>query len=233
MPVDFFDLSSFDHSDLWEPKGTPWSALEALSSYFTRCHLGAFASVISSGVHLVRPELIAIGPDVTIEPGAWIEGPCVIGAGCVIRHGAYLRGEVMLGRGCVVGHGTEIKHSILLNKAHAPHFCYVGDSIIGANVNLGAGVKCANVRLDRKMVSVMFAGRKMATRLKKLGAIIGDGAQIGCNCVLNPGTLIGPGAWVHPLLNVHGTIPARHRVQGTQSWTVEPIAEQILGALLQ
>ena len=132
----------------------------------------------------------------------------------MIRHGAYIREYVILGDQCQVGHSAELKHSILLDGAAATHFVYVGDSIIGNNANLGAGVKCANSRLDRDEVSVLWDNQKVKSGLKKFGAIVGDRVQIGCNCVLNPGTLIGKESFCHPLLNVGGYIPPKSVLKG-------------------
>ena len=145
----------------------------------------------------------------------------------------FLREFVILGDQCVVGHTTEIKNSVLMNGSIAAHFCYVGDSILGSRVNLGAGVKCANLRLDRREVFVDFQGEKINTGLKKLGAILGEDVQIGCNCVLNPGTLVGKKSVIHPLLNVGGFIPSASQVRSERKWVVEPQAEKILQSLVE
>jgi NDP-sugar pyrophosphorylase family protein len=209
----FFHLESFAHSALWE-KGAPvWDALHHLKKYLYEFALGQIRSPIPSGVHLIHPELISIGSCTTIEPGVLIQGPCIIGDHCTIRHGAYLREHVILGNYCQVGHSAELKHSILFDGAAATHFVYVGDSIIGNEANLGAGVKCANLRLDRGEVSVQWEHQKVKSGLKKFGAIIGDHAQIGCNCVLNPGTLVGKESVCHPLLNIGGYIPPKSQIK--------------------
>lgn len=164
-----------------------------------------------------------------IEPGVYIQGPCIIGKNCVIRHGAYIREGVICGDYCQIGHSAELKHSILLNHACATHFVYVGDSILGNEVNLGAGVKCANLRLDRSEVVVAWNGKRVKTGLKKLGAIVGDRVQIGCNCVLNPGTLIGKESFSHPLLNLSGYIPPRSQMSAKGREPIEPhILEKLL-----
>ena len=183
---------------------------------------------IPPGVHLDRPEWISIGLGTVIEPGVYIQGPCIIGKGCVLRHGAYLRDGVICGDRSVIGHSSEIKHSILLDEAAATHFTYVGDSILGGGANLGAGVKCANLRLDRTEVTVSLDGKWVRTGLKKFGAVIGDRVQIGCNCVLNPGTLIGRESFSHPLLNFGGTIPPRCRISGKRNVRFESMATPLL-----
>jgi NDP-sugar pyrophosphorylase family protein len=202
----YFSLKSFAHRDLWKKGAFPWEPLDQLINYLQSMTFHS-ESKISKHVHLEKPESIFVGKGTIIEAGVYIEGPCWIGSHCVIRNGAYLRGGVLCGNGCAIGHSAEVKHSILFDHAAVTHFTYVGDSIIGTEVNLGAGVKCANLRLDRREILVEFQGKKVKTGLKKLGAIVGDRAQIGCNCVLNPGTLVGKGSVVYPLLNLGGTIP--------------------------
>ncbi len=204
----YFSLEGFAHQELFEGSFV-WEALQHLDSYLEKQLLGKIAVKVPSTVHLIHPELISIGPETVIEAGAYIQGPAIIGAKNTIRHGAYIRGGVITGEGCVIGHATEVKHSILLNRAQAAHFNYVGDSIIGNDVNLGAGVKLANYRLDHKEVTILFQGKKITTRLRKFGAIIGDGAQIGCNAVTSPGTFIGPKALCYPCLNIKGIIPSK------------------------
>ena len=156
---------------------------------------------------------VSIGKGTVIDPGVYIEGPCHIGKNCKIGHGAYLRPGSVLMDNTTVGHAAEIKHSLLMEGATASHFCYVGDSILGPNVNLGAGVKCANLRLDRKPITLSIKENKINTHLEKFGAILGEGVQVGCNAVLNPGTLIGKGCLVYPLVNTGGFIPPNSRVK--------------------
>ncbi len=216
----FFHLNRFAHSALWKEGAPVWDALHQLKTYLGKFPLGQIRSPIPSGVHLIHPELISIGVGTVIEPGVLIQGPCIIGDHCVIRHSAYLREDVILGSHCQVGHSTELKHSILLDGAAATHFVYMGDSILGNNANLGAGVKCANLRLDRDEVSVHWENQKVKSGLKKFGAIIGDYAQIGCNCVLNPGTLIGKESTCHPLLNIGGYIPPKSQIKAERKGSI-------------
>jgi NDP-sugar pyrophosphorylase family protein len=229
---EFFSLHDFEHASLWRKDSLISDALHHLEGYLTN-YSYKIDIQIPDGVHLKNKELISIGEGTTIDPGVLIEGPCIIGKNCRIRHGAFLRGFVILGNSCVVGHCSEVKHSIIMNGASAAHLCYVGDSIIGPSVNLGAGVKCANLRLDRREVSLQFEDKKIQTGLKKLGAILGEGVQIGCNCVLNPGTVIGKKSVVFPLLNIGGTIPPMNQVKGQRNWTLEPRAEGILQSLMK
>jgi UDP-N-acetylglucosamine diphosphorylase / glucose-1-phosphate thymidylyltransferase / UDP-N-acetylgalactosamine diphosphorylase / glucosamine-1-phosphate N-acetyltransferase / galactosamine-1-phosphate N-acetyltransferase len=217
----FFSLSECAHASLFEGCRYPWEALARLQAYLKSLVLGKIEIEIPSTVYLVNPELISIGEGTVIEPGAYIEGPCFIGKNCMIRHGAYIRGDVIAGNHCVIGHDTELKHSILLNRAAAAHFNYVGDSILGNGSNLGAGVKCANLRLDHQPVCVFFEGERIKTSLTKLGAIVGDGAQVGCNCVINPGTILGKNSFCFPCLNVYGYVPENGKVKPATKNIVE------------
>ncbi|MGC8719731.1 MAG: glucose-1-phosphate thymidylyltransferase [Thermodesulforhabdaceae bacterium] len=155
------------------------------------------ASVIYAGA-ILWDEKIWIGKGVVIEPGALVKGPTVIGDGSEVRQGAYVRGRALIGERCVVGHTTEVKNAVFLDEAKAGHFAYVGDSILGKNVNLGAGTKLANLKMNRRMVTIRIEGEEIPTNLHKLGAVLGDGTETGCNSVTNPGVLIGPRGLVWP-----------------------------------
>ena len=189
-PERFFDLQEFLHKDLFKLELPVWDSLRELTGYLDNNNLGKIECSIPEGAILVNPDMISIGKGTRVEPGAYIEGPCIIGEGSQVRHGAYVRPYVLTGKRCVIGHSTEVKHSILLDGAKAPHFNYVGDSILGKGVNLGAGVICANFRLDHGEVIVEIEGKRFKTGLRKFGAILGDLSQIGCNSVLNPGVLL-------------------------------------------
>ena len=132
-------------------------------------------------------EQVVIGEGTVVEDGVMIKGPAIIGRRCQIRHGAYIREHVIVGDDCVVGNACELKQSVLFNRAQVPHFNYVGDSILGHRAHLGAGVKISNVKLSAGTVTVEAAGERIDTGLRKFGALIGDGCDVGCNAVLNPG----------------------------------------------
>ena len=217
LPIDFFDLSTFEHASLFEENAPAWMALKRIKVMLSTMQLGLIEGVIEEGALLVNPELISIGAGSVVEAGAYIRGPCSIGRKCEVRHGAYIRGNVITGNGCVIGHATEMKNSILLNNACAAHFAYVGDTILGNRVNLGAGVKCANFRFDGKPIRV--DGKESG--LRKLGAIIGDDTHIGCNAVTMPGTLIGKRSRCYPCLNIGGVIAEDSTIKPSESHALQ------------
>lgn len=160
-------------------------------------HLLEGASVIMAGATLIGKK-IKIGKGVLVEPGAYIKEPVIIGDNTEIRQGAYIRGECIIGKRCVVGHTTEVKHSIFLDDAKAGHFAYIGDSILGNNVNLGAGTKLANLKFMGGTVSIKTVEDQIDSGLKKIGAILGDDCQTGCNAVTSPGAVFGKGCLLMP-----------------------------------
>lgn len=166
---------------------------------------------VSSGAHL-EGEQITIEEGATVEHGAFIKGPCYISKGTEVRHGAYLRGNVFVGQNCVVGHSTEVKHSIFLDGAKAGHFNYIGDSILGNNINLGAGTKLANLKMMPGTVKLKVEGLALDTELKKFGAILGDFTETGCNSVLNPGTVLAPKSLVFPNVSASGAHTKRAKL---------------------
>ena len=171
------------------------------------------ASVVMAGAILMG-DGIRLGRGVLVEPGALIKGPALIGDRSEIRQAAYLRGYCVLGRRCVAGHATEIKHSVFLDEAKAGHFAYLGDSILGRDVNLGAGTKCANLRFLPGNVTVRTDAGRVDSGLRKFGAVLGDRVQTGCNSVTSPGTLIGPDSFLLPNATASsGTHPPRSRLR--------------------
>lgn len=168
------------------------------------------ASVIMAGA-VLSGEKIRLGRGVLVEPGALIKSPTMIGDHTEIRQGAYVRGYCLVGERCVVGHVTEIKHSIMLNDAKAGHFAYLGDSIAGNHVNLGAGTKLANLRFTNGDINVRTAAGSINTGLRKMGAILGDQVQTGCNSVTNPGCLLGRKSLVMP----NTTVPSGYHADSS------------------
>ena len=168
------------------------------------------ASVILPGAYLFDDRII-IGSGSIVEPGALIKGPAVIGNNTEIRQGAYVRGNCLVGNRCVVGHTTEMKGSIMFDGAKAGHFAYIGDSILGKEVNLGAGTKLANLKMIPGKVTVRQDKKRYDTGRRKLGAILGDRTETGCNSVTSPGTLIGPRSVVYPGVAVPGGVGLERR----------------------
>ena len=161
------------------------------------------AAVIFPGAYLFDDRII-IGSGTVVEPGALIKGPVIIGKNAEVRQGAYVRGDCLIGNECVVGHTTEIKSSIMLDGAKAGHFAYIGDSILGKGVNLGAGTKLANLKMIPESIVVTAGSTRYKTGRHKLGAILGDHTETGCNSVTSPGTLMGPHSFVYPGVSVPG-----------------------------
>lgn len=212
-PDYFFDLSAYAHASLFAECSHVWEVLDLLAKYLTTLPLGVIETVVPNNAFLVNPELISIGKNTIVEPGAYIKGPCVIGQDCTVRHGAYIRGNVLTGNRCVIGHDTEIKNSVFLDDCQAAHFAYLGDSILGNDVNLGAGTKCANLKLNHQNIDIRVEDETHPTNRRKLGAIVGDRSQLGCNTVTNPGTLIGKNVFSYPCTNFGGFIPSDSVVQ--------------------
>lgn len=182
----------------------PWEWLKCIGAALR--DLPALDRPIPSGVHVTGS--VWIDPSVKLPAYATIQGPCWIGAGTEIRPGAFIRGNVIVGEGCVLGNACEFKNCLLMDGVQVPHFSYVGDSILGNRAHLGAGVICSNLRLDNKPVTLRLGGEIVDTGLRKFGAILGDRAEVGCNAVLNPGSILGKRALVAPLTSFSGVLPA-------------------------
>jgi len=205
-PADLFDLGQTEHAVLFEGCARAWEALTRLGAYL--------ATQLRPGLHnrcdgvAYIGDHVSIGEGTVVEDGVMIKGPAIIGRHCEIRHGAYLRGDVIVGDNCVVGHACELKSALLFNHCQVSHFNYVGDSILGYRSHLGAGVKLSNVKIAPGNVMVEVDGRRVDTGLRKFGALVGDRVEVGCNAVLNPGTILGRDAWVYPNVNWRGVLGA-------------------------
>lgn len=205
-PTDLFDLAQTEHAALFDSCEYAWDALKKLKAYID-AHVRAENRGRSEG-HVHIGALVFIGEGTVIEDGAMIKGPAIIGKNCEIRHGAYIREHVIVGDGCVVGNSSELKHSMLFNKCQVPHFNYIGDSILGHKAHVGAGVILSNLKSLPGNVTVEVDGRPVDTGLRKFGAMLGDFTDIGCNSVLNPGSVIGRGTVVYPTTNWRGAVGA-------------------------
>lgn len=203
-----FDLSGTDHAPVFDGVTYAWDALKQIKEYVDG-HLEPVQEHVAKGNVLIESN-VALGAGTVVESGAMIQGPSIIGKNCQIRHNAYVRPYSIIGDNCVIGNATEIKHSLVFNECQIPHFNYVGDSIVGFHAHFGAGVKISNLKLTPGTVlidEVDQSGVPIDTGLRKFGALIGDRAEIGCNAVLNPGTILGRESVVYPNVSWRGILP--------------------------
>lgn len=218
-PAHFLELAETDHAALFLPELPVWEALHHLRGYLDQL-LETIGPNLIQGEVDPRSEVgqrVYIAPGARVEAFATIQGPAWIGNGTVVRAGAYLREYVIAGRDCVLGNSSEFKHCLLFNRCEVPHFNYVGDSILGYRAHLGAGVICSNVRLDRgNVVVTALDGGKFETGLRKFGAIVGDRTEVGCNSVLNPGSLLGRDCILYPGTSWSGVL-GDHRIVKTRA----------------
>lgn len=206
-PSEYLDLEHTDHRSLFDKVSNVWDALPLIESY-----LQFRLQPAIRGKQIGRPFIsnaVYIGHGTTIEQGAMVRGPAWIGDNCEIRAGCYIRQNVIVGNGAVLGNSCEFKNCIVFDEAQVPHFNYVGDSILGHKAHLGAGVILSNVKLDHGEVIVRGADAATPTGLKKFGAIIGDRAEVGCNAVLSPGSVVGRDCVIYPGVQWRGVLPAR------------------------
>lgn len=190
-------------SKYFAPLTYPWEALPNISNWILE--IGA---TLSPEEYEQRGENIWIAKSATVFPSAYIAGPAIIGPETEVRHGAFIRGNALVGANCVVGNSVELKNVILFDNVQVPHYNYVGDSILGYKAHMGAGSITSNVKSDKTLVVLRVDGEPLETGLKKFGAILGDHVEIGCNTVLNPGSIVGRNTSVYPVSMVRGYIPA-------------------------
>ncbi len=218
-PSEFFDLSDPIAAELFADCKYVWDVISKIGDHVARL-VGDQQTILGEvmpGAHIGTAPLY-IGEGARIEPGAYVEGPAWIGPGAVVRHGAFARENIIMLPKSILGHASEAKNSIFLENAHAPHFAYVGDSILGQNTNLGAGTKLSNLTLisekdqesgKRPTIKLHIDGREYDTGLAKFGAVLGDNTQTGCNSVLNPGCVIGKRSLVYANMSLRkGYYPA-------------------------
>ena len=197
---ELFECNTECVKKLFESSEYPWEILPKIKEYIYK--------LIENGLEDFEEisKNVFVGKNVKIYPTATIEAPAIIGEGTEIRPGAFIRGCVITGKNCVIGNSTELKNCVLLDNVQVPHYNYVGDSVLGNNSHMGAGSICSNLKADKKDV-VIRADVNYETGIKKIGAILADGADIGCGCVLNPGTVIGKRTSVYPLNALRGVYP--------------------------
>ena len=182
----------------------PWDILDDLNDI-----IHAIGKTLPDDEYAHPSENVWMARTARISPAAHIAGPCIIGHNTELRPGAFLRGNVIIGDGAVIGNSTELKNCVLFDGAQVPHFNYIGDSVLGHRAHLGAGAVTSNVKSDRSEVFCVWEGERIATGRRKLGALIGDGGEIGCHTVLNPGTVIGRESIVYPCLSIRGYVKER------------------------
>lgn len=209
---DLFECKTVYLEKLFNDHKYPWEILPNIKGYINELiekGLDGFEK-IAEGVY--------VGKNVKIYPTAVIEGPVIIGEGTEIRPGAFIRGSVITGANCVIGNSSELKNCVLLEKVQVPHYNYVGDSVLGNKAHMGAGSICSNLKSDGKAV-VIHGDEEYETGLRKIGGILADGADIGCGCVLNPGTVIGKNTSVYPLNALRGVFPTDSIVKSQNNIT--------------
>lgn len=199
-PIEMYDLNKTLAGKFLSLKEYPWEILPEIKSIILTIgeKLGDEYECISENVWVHKTAKIA--------PTAYIGSPCIIGEDTEVRHCAFIRGSALIGKNCVIGNSTEVKNSILFDNVQVPHYNYVGDSVLGYKSHLGAGAVTSNVKSDRTLVKVKNGEKIIETKLKKFGAMVGDNVEVGCNSVLNPGTVIGRNCRVYPLSRVRGVV---------------------------
>lgn len=202
---DLFDLNETISAPLFEGKTWPWEVLPEISDY-----IRVLGPTLPPDEYDHPAEDVWIARDAKVYPSAYIGAPCIIDHGAEIRHCAFIRGSAIVGRRCVVGNSVELKNVILFNDVQVPHYNYVGDSVLGSHSHMGAGSITSNVKSDKALVVIHNGEENIPTGRKKVGAFLGDYAEVGCNSVLNPGTVIGRRSNVYPTSSVRGVVPENH-----------------------
>lgn len=200
---ELYDLSQTIAGEYLSRFTYPWEALSGIAD----C-VRALGKTLDEAVYEKRGEDIWVAKSAKVAPSACLNGPLIIDEEAEIRHCAFIRGSAIIGKGAVVGNSTEIKNDIIFNGVQVPHYNYVGDSILGYKSHMGAGSITSNVKSDKTLVVVKNGGEQIETGRKKFGAMLGDHVEVGCNSVLNPGTVIGKNSRVYPLSSVRGVVPA-------------------------
>lgn len=200
---ELYDLSHTDASDYLRQFTYPWEALKGISSFIIE-----LGNKLSPDEYDNPSENVWVHKTAKVFPTAYLGAPCIIGAETEVRHGAFIRGSALVGKNCVVGNSVELKNVILFDNVQTPHYNYVGDSILGYKSHMGAGSITSNVKSDKTNVIIKCGEKKIETGIKKIGAMLGDCVEVGCNSVLNPGTVIGRNSNIYPTSSVRGVIPS-------------------------
>ncbi len=202
MISELFELEGCIAARIFENITYPFEALPLIGDFIKET-----GPLLDKKVYREISDGIWVAKSAKIADTAFINGPCIIGENSEVRHCAFIRGNAFVGNGCVVGNSTELKNVILVENVQVPHYNYVGDSVLGRNSHMGAGAITSNVKSDKSLVVVKCGEEKLETGLKKFGAVLGDGVEVGCNSVLNPGTIIGKNSNIYPLSSVRGVVP--------------------------
>ena len=210
-----FDLSQTIAAALFEGKTYPWEVLPEIGDFILR-----IGPTLDPAVYEQREENIWVAKSATVAPTAYLHGPLIIDEDAEIRHCAFIRGNAIVGKGSVVGNSTELKNDIIFNNVQVPHYNYVGDSVLGYRSHMGAGSITSNVKSDKTLVVVKDGQDEIETGLKKFGAMLGDFVEIGCNSVLNPGSVIGCHSNVYPLSLVRGVVPSHSIFKNRQGFEI-------------
>ena len=200
---ELYDLTQTIAAKIFEGKTYPWEVLPLIKDFILE-----LGETLDPAEYEKRGENVWIAKDAKVFPSAYLGGPCIIDHEAEIRHCAFIRGSAIVGKKAVVGNSVELKNVILFDNVQTPHYNYVGDSILGYKSHMGAGSITSNVKSDKTHVVVTDGAERIDTGRKKVGAMLGDGVEVGCNSVLNPGSVIGRGSRVYPLSSVRGTVPA-------------------------
>ena len=201
---ELYNLDETIAAELFEGLTYPWEALPKIGEFIVK-----LGESLNPDEYEKRGENVWIAKSAKVFDSAYIGGPCIIGKDAEIRQCAFIRGNAIVGEGAVVGNSTELKNVVLFNKVQVPHYNYVGDSILGFRAHMGAGSITSNVKSDKTLVVVKSQDEQIETGLKKFGAMLGDGVEVGCNSVLNPGTVIGRDSNIYPTSCVRGVVPAK------------------------
>ena len=201
---ELYDLEHTQAKSYLEQFTYPWEALKGIKDFIVQ-----LGSTLGDDYQEVSPQ-VWVHRTATVAPTAYLGAPCIIGAGTEVRHCAFIRGSALVGENCVVGNSVELKNVILFDNVQTPHYNYVGDSILGYKSHMGAGSLTSNVKSDKTLVVVKDGKEQIPTGLKKFGAMLGDFVEVGCNSVLNPGTVIGRHTNIYPTSCVRGVVPANH-----------------------
>lgn len=198
-----YDLTHTAAAELLGGVTYPWQALAGLGEF-----IRALGATLPADEYEQVAESTWVHRTASVAPSAYLGAGVIIGAGTEVRHGAFVRGDALVGAGAVVGNSTELKNAILFDGVQVPHYNYIGDSVLGYRAHMGAGAVTSNVKSDKTPVAVRVGDATLPTDRKKCGAMLGDGVEVGCHAVLNPGTVVGRGSRVYPLSSVRGYVPA-------------------------